>query len=107
LNFENDETFKKIGNIFVDFLRGPVVPKVRLQGLEMVIALTATEDRIFMRTYRSVLKKSDSATPRVELIEVGPSADFALNRDKFASDNLMKKALKQPKQLKVIFWFWA
>lgn len=73
----------------------------------MVIALTATEDRIFMRTYRSVLKKSDSATPRVELIEVGPSADFALNRDKFASDNLMKKALKQPKQLKVIFWFWA
>jgi len=100
-NFENDDVFKKIGNIFVDFFRGPVIPKVRLQGLEMVIALTATEDRIFMRTYRSVLKKSDSTTPRVELIEVGPSADFALNRDKFASDNLMKKAMKQPKQLNV------
>jgi ribosome production factor 2 len=52
LNFENDETFKKIGNMFIDFFRGPVVPKVRLQGLELVIALTATDDRIFMRTYR-------------------------------------------------------
>jgi ribosome production factor 2 len=100
LNFESDEVFKKIGNMFVDFFRGPVVSKIRLQGLEMVIALTATDDRIFLRTYRSVLKKSDSSTPRVELVEVGPSADFALNRDKFASDNLMKKALKQPKQLK-------
>lgn len=80
----------------------------------MIIAFTATEDRIFMRTYRqdtftahvkhvlfrSVLKKSDSTVPRVELVEVGPSADFSLNRDKFASENLMKKAMKQPKQLK-------
>jgi ribosome production factor 2 len=52
VNFENDDTFKKIGNIFVDFFRGPAVSKVRLQGLEMVVALTATEDRIFLRTYR-------------------------------------------------------
>jgi len=89
-----------IGNMFVDFFRGPIVPKIRLQGLEMVIALTATDDRIFMRTYRSVLKKSDSTAPRVELIEVGPSADFAISREQFASENLMKKALKQPKQLK-------
>jgi len=100
LNFESDETIKKVGNMFVDFFRGPIVPKIRLQGLEMVIALTATDDRIFMRTYRSVLKKSDSTAPRVELIEVGPSADFAISREQFASENLMKKALKQPKQLK-------
>jgi ribosome production factor 2 len=52
LNFESDDVFKKIGNMFVDFFRGPIISKVRLQGLEMVIALTATEDRIFLRTYR-------------------------------------------------------
>jgi ribosome production factor 2 len=50
--------------------------------------------------FRSVFKKSDSSTPRVELIEVGPSADFSLMRDQFASEHLMKKAMKQPKQLK-------
>ncbi|KAI6178503.1 Ribosome production factor 2-like protein [Aphelenchoides besseyi] len=100
LNFENDENFKKIGNMLVDFFRGPVIPKVRLQGLEMVMSFTATEEHIYMRTYRSVLKKSDDTVPRVELIEVGPSADFQVVRHKFASDNLMKKAMKKPKELK-------
>ncbi|KAI6241264.1 Ribosome production factor 2-like protein [Aphelenchoides fujianensis] len=100
LNFENDETMKKIGNMLVDFFRGPVIPKIRLQGLELVLSFTATDDRIYMRTYRSLLKKSDDVLPRVELVEVGPSADFEVTRHKFASDGLMRRAMKKPKGLK-------
>lgn len=39
--FETDETFKRIGNLMVDWFRGAKVCMVRLQGLELVIAFTA------------------------------------------------------------------
>lgn len=51
--------------------------------------------------FRSLLKKTDDALPRVELVEVGPSADFEVVRHKFASDGLMRRAMKKPKGLKV------
>lgn len=84
--------------MFVDFFRGPVVDTVRLQGLELVVSFTATADeKILLRVYKTVLKKTASTEPRVELVEVGPSADFKISRTKFATDNLLKKALKKPK----------
>lgn len=50
---------------------------------------------------RAALKKSGGRTPRVELVEIGPSIDFSMRRSHLASDGLMKEALKQPKELKV------
>uniref|UniRef100_A0A8C4T903 Ribosome production factor 2 homolog n=1 Tax=Erpetoichthys calabaricus TaxID=27687 RepID=A0A8C4T903_ERPCA len=44
--------------------------------------------------------KSGCRTPRIELEEIGPSFDFSLRRVHLASDDLYKKAHKQPKQLK-------
>ena len=35
-----------------DFFRGPVVPNIRLQGLEHVIQFTAAEGKVFFRSYR-------------------------------------------------------
>ncbi|CAD5206570.1 unnamed protein product [Bursaphelenchus okinawaensis] len=96
--FEVDDGFKRVGNMFVDFFRGAVVDTVRLQGLELVISFTATASgKILMRTYRSVLKKSTGSSPRVELVEHGPHADFEMVRTKFASEHLMKKTTKKPK----------
>uniref|UniRef100_A0A8B9KMX1 Ribosome production factor 2 homolog n=1 Tax=Astyanax mexicanus TaxID=7994 RepID=A0A8B9KMX1_ASTMX len=86
--------------LLVDFFRGPVVPAVRLAGLEHILHFTAADGKIFMRSYRVLLKKSGCRTPRIELEEIGPSFDFVLRRTHLASDDLYKTAHKQPKGLK-------
>jgi len=50
---------------------------------------------------RIQLKKSGTRVPRVELEEVGPSADLVLRRTKIASDDLYRRAKKQPDAAKV------
>jgi ribosome production factor 2 len=100
--FETDDDMKRIGNLMVDWFRGANVTGIRLQGLELVISLTATaEDEILFRVYRTQLKKSGTATPRVELVEMGPSIDFAVHRKKLASEDFYKSALRKPKELMV------
>uniref|UniRef100_A0A0M3I369 Ribosome production factor 2 homolog n=1 Tax=Ascaris lumbricoides TaxID=6252 RepID=A0A0M3I369_ASCLU len=98
-SFESDPTMKRVANLMIDWFRGPVVEKVRLQGLEMVISLSAIGNKLLFRTYRVCLKKSESTLPRVELVETGPRIDFSIQRTKLASEDLFKAALKQPKQL--------
>ena len=118
-----------------DFFRGPVVDNVRLQGLEHVYMFTAHKEKIYIRSYRLIvnhcltisplfseativfnkvvrsptrriaLKKSGSRTPRVELEEIGPSLDLCLRRTKLASDDLYRRALRQPKTAKVNDYF--
>jgi len=48
------------------------------------------------------LKKSNTKTPRIELEEMGPRADLVCRRNKFASEDLFKRACKKPKALKVL-----
>ncbi|XP_054272106.1 ribosome production factor 2 homolog [Macrosteles quadrilineatus] len=98
--FDQNPDLKRFQNLLVDFLQRETVKAVRLQGLEHVIMFTADGDKIYMRSYRVVLKKSGSKTPRVELEEVGPAIDFKLRRTKLASDDLYKLACKRPKALK-------
>jgi len=98
--FQTDPTFKRAANLLTDSFKGETVDNVRLQGLEMVISFTAVQDRILFRVYRTYLKKSGTRIPRVELAEVGPCMDLLFGRNKLASDDLMKTALKQPAQLK-------
>lgn len=75
---------------------------IRLQGVEHVLSFTATDDnQILMRSHKVLLKKSGLKTPRIELVEIGPSIDFGIRRTKIASEDLYKLARKQPKQLKV------
>uniref|UniRef100_A0A8R1XNX8 Ribosome production factor 2 homolog n=1 Tax=Onchocerca volvulus TaxID=6282 RepID=A0A8R1XNX8_ONCVO len=97
--FEKDESMKRIGNLMVDWFRGAVIENIRLQGLELVISLTALERKIYLRVYRTCLKKSTGTSPRVELVEIGPRIDFAVHRNKFASESLFREAMKQPKQI--------
>jgi|UniRef100_A0AC35FN57 ribosome production factor 2 len=99
--FESDEEIKRLGNLMVDWFRGVKVPNIRLQGLETVISFTIVEGVLLFRVYRTQLKKSASKTPRVELIEIGPSIDFVLDRKKIASDSLYKSAMRVPDELRV------
>ncbi|KAM3721980.1 Ribosome production factor [Dirofilaria immitis] len=97
--FEKDESMKRIGNLMVDWFRGAVIENICLQGLELVISLTALEQKIYLRVYRTCLKKSTGTSPRVELVEIGPRIDFGVHRNKFANESLFREAIKQPKQI--------
>ncbi|XP_034018500.1 ribosome production factor 2 homolog [Thalassophryne amazonica] len=98
--FNADEEHRRLKSLLIDFFRGPTVSAVRLAGLEHVLHFTALDGKIYMRSYRCLLKKSGCRTPRIELEEMGPSFDFVIRRTHLASDDLYKTAHKQPKALK-------
>ncbi|XP_036405935.1 ribosome production factor 2 homolog [Megalops cyprinoides] len=98
--FDTDNEYKRLRSILTDFFRGPTVPSVRLAGLEHLLHFTALEGKIYMRSYKVLLKKSGCRTPRIELEEMGPSFDFVMRRTHLASDDLYKTAHRQPKALK-------
>lgn len=98
--FDQDPDFQRLKSVLIDFFRGPTVSSVRLAGLEHVLHFTALEGKIYMRSYKVLLKKSGCRTPRIELEEIGPSMDLVLRRCHLASDDLYKTAHRQPKALK-------
>jgi len=95
--FETDENFSKLRNLFLDFFHAEVCDYKNLQSLEHVISLTAREEKIYFRVYQIKLKNSGSKIPKVELHLAGPSIDFVLRRTKFASRDLIQMATKHPK----------
>lgn len=97
--FEEPE-YQRLKNLLIDFFQGSEVSTIRLQGLEHVIMITSENGKIYFRSYRIVMKKSGTKTPYIELIEIGPSLDLILRRNKLASEDLFKLARKQPKVLK-------
>uniref|UniRef100_A0A8C5A9K8 Ribosome production factor 2 homolog n=1 Tax=Gadus morhua TaxID=8049 RepID=A0A8C5A9K8_GADMO len=98
--FDVDHELRRLKSLFIDFFRGMAVPAVRLAGLEHILHITALEDKIYLRSYRSLLKKSGCRTPRIELEEIGPAFDFVVRRTHMASEDLYKTAHRQPKVLK-------
>ncbi|KAI5715726.1 hypothetical protein M8J77_021537 [Diaphorina citri] len=98
--FEMNHDYKRLQNMLVDFFQREVVKGIRLQGVEHVLSFTAVNEKVYLRSYRILLKKSGSRTPRVELEEIGPSVDFVMRRNKLASDELFKLACKKPRALK-------
>lgn len=98
--FQTKHEYSRLKNLLVDFWRGEKVSKINLQGIEHIIQMTCTDGRIYIRSYRALLKKSGLRTPRVEMEEIGPSFDFVLNRSHLAEETLYKESLKQPKVLK-------
>ncbi|KAK2883410.1 hypothetical protein QQF64_016990 [Cirrhinus molitorella] len=98
--FETDREHQRLRNLLTDFFCGPRVSAVRLAGLEHVLHFTAVEGKIYMRSYKVLLKKSGCRTPRIELENMGPSFDFVMRRSHMASDDLYKTAHRQPKGVK-------
>ncbi|XP_078617713.1 ribosome production factor 2 homolog [Branchiostoma floridae x Branchiostoma japonicum] len=96
--FEQDHEHRRLKNMLIDFFRGVKANNVRLQGLEHVLQFTALDGKVMVRSYKVLLKKSGSRTPRVELSEIGPALDLEVRRTRLASDDLYKKACKKPKK---------
>jgi len=101
--WENDETHKKLHNLFLDFFRGDPVNSLSLAGLDHVITVTAMDDKLYLRTYFVKLKKNpDGGSIPVPLLSAsGPDMDLTVRRTQFAPPELWKASMKQPKELKV------
>lgn len=99
--FEQREEYKKIQNMLLDMFRGRIVDKINAGGIESVISVTATEAGLLFRVYRVVMKKSGASTPLIELQLMGPSFDFKVGRTRFAPTELLRQALKKPRELGV------
>ncbi|GLV31443.1 Novel nucleolar protein 3 [Carabus blaptoides fortunei] len=100
--WEQTDEMKTLRSIFVDLFHREKADAIRLQGLEHVLSFTATDDgKILIRSYKTLLKKSGSRTPRIELEEIGPHIDLTVRRSKLPSEDLMKQACRKPKQLKI------
>lgn len=98
---ENGIDYAKVRNVLLDFYRGETVKSIRLKGLELFIQFTLINDVIAMRTYQVKLIKSGMDQPRVELESIGPDMDLRVRRSQFGSDELRKKAMKQPAETQV------
>lgn len=98
--FEDENEFIRLKNLLIDFFRGVEATDIRLQGFEHALLFTAFEGKIFLRSYRILMKKSGTRVPRIEVEEIGPSLTLTIRRNRMASDDLFKAACKQPKALK-------
>lgn len=76
-----------------------------LKGLSHVVVFTGTEKQLTMRIYKIVInnklaqEKSDNQNA-IQLVDIGPQADFEVRREKWANDDIWKIANKRPKVAK-------
>lgn len=104
--FDTNPTYQHLKSVLLDTYRGQEMPQINLAGLEYVVCVTVPDESteydkmVYFRVYQIRLKKSGKKQPRVELEEMGPSFDFKIRRVQTAQEDMMKNALKQPKELK-------
>ena len=104
-----EEGHRNLRSLLLDFVRGEDVTGVNLASLDHVIVFSAALEKIFMRTYTLLLKKrgdsssstgagSEDLVPRSRLVLSAPSMDLKLRRCRWASKDLWKTSIKQPRE---------
>ncbi|KAK1256579.1 hypothetical protein QJS04_geneDACA024544 [Acorus gramineus] len=94
--FENVEELKHLKEVLLELFRGEVVENLNLSGIDRVYVCTAVNSNTVFFTQCVVrgLKKSGTAAPRVDLIEIGPSMDLVVRRHRLPNESLKKVAMK-------------
>jgi ribosome production factor 2 len=97
----NDTPLSRAKNMFLDLFKGADPKGLSLQGVEHCIVITETEGgKLLFRVYRLDKKRGESASvPRVEMVEMGPSFDFTLGRERLPDFTLWKASMKKPTKL--------
>ncbi len=70
---------------------------IPLQGLDHVMFVAATGNRLLLRQYAIAFKRSGAQVPRTELAEIGPRIDFSIRRSRGAPNEILTQSMKQPK----------
>jgi ribosome production factor 2 len=96
-----DSQLSRTKNMLLDTFKGADPKRVSLEGVEHTIVITETEDgKMLFRVYRINKKKGDSPNiPRVELVEMGPSFDFTIGRERLPDFTMWKASMKKPTTL--------
>ncbi|CAL9207184.1 unnamed protein product [Musa hybrid cultivar] len=93
--FESVEELKHLKEVLLDLFRGEVVENFNLAGIDHVFVCTALSSSTVFFTHCALrLKRSGTAIPRMELVEVGPSMDLVVRRHRLPNDSLKKEAMK-------------
>lgn len=106
--FDTHPKYQQFKNVMLDFFRGETLSSISLAGLSHVISCTVGEQAneedtppIQFRVYSIQLLKSGTRTPRVELVEMGPSMDLTPRRAQEPDSSLEKEAYRKPKPVNV------
>lgn len=104
--FESHPVYQHVRSLFLDFFRGETTDLQDVAGLQHIISITAGEYEegqplplVHFRVYTLKTYKSGQKVPRVELSEIGPRLDFAVGRHQEPSPEMLKEAMKKPRQL--------
>lgn len=103
--FETVEELKHLKEVLLDHFRGEVIENLNLTGVDRVYVCAAISSSTVLFKHCAIrLKKSGTSTPRIELIEVGPSMDLVIRRHRLPYEDVKKTAMKtaqtQPKKIK-------
>ncbi|PVV05378.1 hypothetical protein BB560_000105 [Smittium megazygosporum] len=123
MSFNQDATFSKLKNLFLDFFNLDNASSVCLSGLQHVISFTvfdsppsqpsdsasstdpsiSTSDSpqlsLYIRSYFINLEKSGHKEPYVSISPMGPDFNLLLKRYRLPSDDIWKSATRIPKEL--------
>lgn len=58
--WESDNLYKSIQNLFIDFFRGDKATKLSLKGVDHALGFTCIDGKIHIRAYNLGYQKSDS-----------------------------------------------
>ncbi|KAK9431679.1 Brix domain-containing protein [Lipomyces doorenjongii] len=113
--FDSHPHFQMVKSMMLDFFRGEQISMLDLAGLQYIISVTASGDgnisvysgdtsnlpSINFRVYKinTYKNKTQNKVPRVELEEIGPRFDFQLGRVREADPDMLKQAMRIPKEL--------
>lgn len=71
---------------------------LNLAGVDRAYVCSAiSPNKVFLTHCALKLKKSGTIVPRMELVEVGPSMDLVIRRNRLPDESLRKEAMKTSK----------
>jgi ribosome production factor 2 len=96
--FEHDVDLSHAKMMLMDFFRGEEMKNLALAAVDRALVFTAVNKRIFMCLYNVKFVSSGTPVPRVELEDSGLSMILSIRRNRLASTEMEREALKKPKQ---------
>lgn len=99
--WESDNLYKSIQNLFIDFFRGDKADKLSLKGVDHALGFTCIDGKIHIRAYNLGYQKSDSKVPNLSMLPMGPFYDLTVRRSQLPSPDMWKAAVQKDKRVKI------